>query len=91
MGIDPVSMHDTLGTAIWTLLAMVVPLLLSAMVVGLIIGIIQTATSIQEQTLIFVPKILVVFLFLLFAGPRMGVRIMTFTRDILGYLERFIQ
>jgi len=91
MGIIPVSMFDMLSNAIWTMLYMALPVLLVAMAVGLTIGIIQTATSIQEQTLIFIPKILAVFLFLLVVGPWMGEKILSLAREILGNLERFIQ
>ena len=91
MGIIPVNMIDLLSTAVWTMLATVLPVLLVAMGVGLLIGIIQTATSIQEQTLTFIPKILAVFLFLVFAGAWMGDKVLTLARDILGNLERFIQ
>ena len=45
------------------------PLLLTGLVIGLIISIFQTATSIQEQTLSFVPKIIGVFLALILFGP----------------------
>jgi flagellar biosynthetic protein FliQ len=44
------------------------PVLLSALVVGLVVSIIQATTSIQEQTLTFVPKIAAIFLLLLLLG-----------------------
>ena len=44
------------------------PMLLVSLVVGLIISILQTITSIQEQTLTFVPKLLAIFLTLMLAG-----------------------
>ena len=91
MGVVPINMFDILSNAIWTMLGMALAVLLMAMAVGLMIGIIQTATSIQEQTLIFIPKILAVFLFILFIGPWMGEKILSLTREILGQLERFIQ
>ncbi|GHV33133.1 transporter [Synergistales bacterium] len=91
MEIIPVSMLDVMSEAIWQMLIVTMPVLLVAMVVGLIIGILQTATSIQEQTLIFIPKILSVFLFIILVGPWMGNRILTLTREILGQLQRFIQ
>ncbi|MDR3231592.1 MAG: flagellar biosynthetic protein FliQ [Synergistaceae bacterium] len=87
----PVSVFDVLSGAVWTMLAVTLPVLLVAMGVGLLIGILQTATSIQEQTLIFIPKILAVFLFIVFAGPWMSGRVLTMTREILGQLERFIR
>ena len=91
MGIIPINMFDLLSEAIWTMLSVALPVLLVAMAVGLLIGIIQTATSIQEQTLIFVPKVLAVFLFLILVGPWMGTRVLEFAREVLGNLERFIQ
>jgi flagellar biosynthetic protein FliQ len=47
------------------------PLLLSALTVGLMIGIFQAATQIQEMTLSFIPKLIVLAMALLFAGPWM--------------------
>ena len=60
------------------------PLLLSALVVGLIIGMLQAATQINEMTLTFVPKLIVVALVLTFAGPAM-------LRTMLGYTTQLIQ
>ena len=91
MGIVPISMYDVLSEAVWTMLLVALPVLGVAMLVGLMIGILQTATSIQEQTLIFIPKILAVFLFIVFVGPWMGTRVLGMARMILGQLERFIQ
>jgi flagellar biosynthetic protein FliQ len=91
VGIDAISMFDILSGAIWTMLIVALPILLVAMVVGLVIGILQTATSLQEQTLIFIPKILAVFLFIVLVGPWMAEKILVMTQEILGQLERFIQ
>ena len=57
--------------AIYTIIITSAPLLLISLVVGLIISIFQTVTSIQEQTLTFVPKILAVFLGIMLVGPWM--------------------
>ena len=54
--------------ALWTIIITAAPLLLLSMVVGLIISIFQTVTSIQEQTLTFVPKIVTIFIGLLIFG-----------------------
>jgi flagellar biosynthetic protein FliQ len=91
VGIDAISMFDVLSGAIWTMLLVALPILLVAMAVGLVIGILQTATSLQEQTLIFIPKILAVFLFIVLVGPWMAEKVLVMTREILGQLERFIQ
>lgn len=57
--------------AIYTIIVTSAPLLLISLIVGLIISIFQTVTSIQEQTLTFVPKIIAVFLGLMICGPWM--------------------
>lgn len=58
------------------------PILLFSMVVGLIISIIQAATQIQEQTLTFVPKLILIAVILLLGGPWMLETMMEFTRQI---------
>ena len=57
--------------AIYTIIITSAPLLLISLIVGLIISIYQTVTSIQEQTLTFVPKILAVFLAIMLLGSWM--------------------
>lgn len=59
---------DIAKETIYIIVISSMPLLLVSLVVGLIISIFQTATSIQEQTLTFVPKILSIFLMLMLAG-----------------------
>ena len=53
-----------LKDAFWTIVLIAGPVLLAALVIGLLIGILQAATSINEMTLSFVPKILLVLIFL---------------------------
>ena len=56
------------GDALFLIIKVAAPILLVSLIVGLIISIFQTVTSIQEQTLTFVPKILAVFLTLILLG-----------------------
>ncbi|MEC6997423.1 MAG: flagellar biosynthesis protein FliQ [Pseudomonadota bacterium] len=53
---------EMVSIAFWTVLKLAGPVLLVALIVGLIIGIIQAATSINEMTLSFVPKVVIVIL-----------------------------
>ncbi|GHV85639.1 flagellar biosynthetic protein FliQ [Spirochaetia bacterium] len=53
---------------IWQVILLAAPLLISALVVGLVVAIFQATTSIQEQTLTFVPKVLAILLILGFLG-----------------------
>lgn len=66
------------------------PLLLVALVVGLLVSIFQATTQIQEQTLSFVPKIIAVLLAIVFFGPWMLTKVVTYTKDILENLTRYI-
>ena len=54
--------------ALYTIIKTAAPLLLVSLVVGLVLSVFQTVTSIQEQTLTFVPKILAVFLTMMLLG-----------------------
>jgi len=65
--------------AIQTILMISAPMLLSGMLIGLLISTFQAATQINEQTLTFIPKILVVFLTMLFFGPWIIRVMITFT------------
>jgi flagellar biosynthetic protein FliQ len=60
-----------LQRGIMQVLMLAAPLLLSALIVGLVIAILQATTSIQEQTLTFVPKVLVILMMLGFLGSWM--------------------
>ena len=62
---------DIARDAIFNIVIVAAPLLLVSLIVGLIISIFQTVTSIQEQTLTFVPKILAVFLAMMLLGSWM--------------------
>lgn len=69
MTIDSVA--DIAGEALYLIIEVSLPVLLVSLIIGLIISIFQTVTSIQEQTLTFVPKIICVFLALILFGPWM--------------------
>ena len=53
---------------VWTIVKVSAPLLLISLVIGLVVSVIQTITSIQEQTLTFVPKFLAIMLVLVLCG-----------------------
>ena len=76
--------------AIYTVLIVSGPLLLIALAVGLIVSIFQATTSIQEQTLAFVPKIVAVLVALIFFGPFMISKMTSYFSDILNNLVRYI-
>jgi flagellar biosynthetic protein FliQ len=69
--------------AVETVLLTSAPMLVAAMVVGLLISIFQAATQINEQTMTFIPKIVAVFLTLLIFGPWIIELLVTFTTGII--------
>ncbi|HVW91113.1 MAG TPA: flagellar biosynthesis protein FliQ [Devosia sp.] len=58
--------------AIWTLVMVAAPMMIVGMVVGVVVALIQALTQIQEQTLVFVPKILAIFVTMLLTLPFLG-------------------
>jgi flagellar biosynthetic protein FliQ len=78
------------GEAIYTTLMASGPMLILALVVGLAISIFQATTQIQEQTLAFVPKIVVVLVAILFFGPWILSKLVDFTFHLLDNLHNFI-
>jgi flagellar biosynthesis protein FliQ len=63
---------DVARDAIWTIILVSSPLLVVGLVVGVVVSLFQALTQIQEQTLVFVPKILAIFITLLLALPFMA-------------------
>lgn len=78
------------GEAVYTVLKASAPMLVLSLVVGLIISIFQATTQIQEQTLAFVPKIVVVLLSVLIFGPWILTTLVDFTFNLLNNLYKFI-
>jgi flagellar biosynthetic protein FliQ len=60
---------DVARDAIWTIIIVSAPLLIVGLVVGVAISLVQALTQIQEQTLVFVPKIIAIFVTLVLALP----------------------
>jgi len=72
--------------AVLTILTVSLPLLGIGLVVGLLISILQATTQINEQTIVFVTKILSVFGALILFGPWMLTQLQEFTLRIYGYI-----
>lgn len=80
---------DIAQKAIFNIIIVSAPLLLVSLIVGLIISIFQTVTSIQEQTLTFVPKILAVFITLMLGGSWMMNTMIEFVQDLWSNFSYF--
>jgi flagellar biosynthetic protein FliQ len=82
---------DTLDFAresIYLLLQISAPAMLTALVVGVAIGLLQALTQIQEMTLVFVPKILAIFLVLLIALPFAGEAMSAYMQDVAARIAQ---
>lgn len=86
----PESVLDIGKEALSVVVMLAAPMLLSALAIGLFIGIIQAATQIQEMTLSFIPKLIVLVVALLIAGPWMLGLIMDFTINLYTNIPELI-
>lgn len=73
---------DIAREALYLVIKVSAPLLLISLIIGLIISIFQTVTSIQEQTLTFVPKIIAVFLGMMLVGGWVLENIVSFMTEL---------
>ncbi len=81
---------DIAQDAIYTIILTAAPLLLTSLVVGLIVSIFQTVTSIQEQTLTFIPKILAVFIVMMLLGSWMLNNMSDFMTRLWSDFSRYV-
>lgn len=72
---------DIARDGIWTLLKVSGPLMIVGLLVGVIIALFQALTQVQEMTLVFIPKIIAIFLTMMVALPFMG-------SALAGYMHR---
>ncbi len=89
MSIDVVV--DITREALYTIILTASPLLLVSLVVGLLISVFQTVTSIQEQTLTFVPKLLAIFLGIMLMGHWMLDNMVGFMQKLWGDFSIYIR
>lgn len=79
--------HNALMTLMW----IVAPMLAVAIIVGIVVSLIQTLTSIQDQTFSFAPRVIVIFVVFLITFPWILQILSTFTNSILSDFTPFIK
>lgn len=89
MGIDQVV--AIFSNALFVVIKTAAPVLLVSLTIGLIVSIFQTVTSIQEQTLTFVPKVLGIFLVLMLVGHWMLNNIVSFMVELWSDFSVYIR
>ncbi|MDR3493600.1 MAG: flagellar biosynthesis protein FliQ [Ancalomicrobiaceae bacterium] len=75
---------DIARDAIWTIMLIGWPVMVAGLVVGVVIGLLQAVTQIQEATLVYVPKIITIFVVLLLSLPYMG-------SVMSSYMDRLVE
>lgn len=73
---------DLSQQALYIIVMLAAPMLISALAIGLLIGMFQAATQINEMTLSFIPKLLVLVISIMVAGPWMLDLILNYTRRL---------
>lgn len=74
-------------SAIWVTMVSAGPVVVSVMLVGTIIALLQALTQIQEMTLTFLPKLVVAFFAIIISGPYAGAVLYSFTEDVYARIE----
>ena len=86
--------HEVINIAVQSILLatkLAAPILLVALGIGLVIGLLQSATQIQEQTLTFVPKLAGIALVILLAGHWMLGETVAFTHSLFNMIPQLLQ
>ena len=83
--------NQIVGEALMMVIRMSLPVLLTSMIIGLIISIFQTVTSIQEQTLTFVPKVLGVFIMIMIMGNWMLTELSGYINNLWSDFSRYVR
>ena len=78
----PTDVIDLARDAIWVLIKVAGPVMMVGLLVGLLVSLVQSVTQIQEMTLAFVPKIITIFVALIFFMPYMIATMTTFMDEI---------
>lgn len=78
---------DLVQSAIWTVILASGPAIAAAMAVGIVIALFQALTQVQEMTLTFVPKIVVIFVMIALTAPFIGSQLYSFTEMIYARIE----
>ena len=83
--------NELLRGGIWQVLTLASPILLAALAVGLFVAILQATTSIQEQTLTFVPKVAVIFFMLFLFGGLGFSRLADYTMELFRRIPDMVR
>ncbi len=89
--ITPSDINTIISEALFLIIKMALPMLLTSMVIGLTVSIFQTVTSIQEQTLTFVPKVIGVFVMIMLVGNWMLTELSGFITNLWSDFSKYVR
>jgi flagellar biosynthetic protein FliQ len=85
--VNEIAVLEVGAEALWVILKISAPIMIAGLIIGLIISLFQALTSIQEMTLTFVPKIIVIFIAIVIFLPFMMTMLLEYSR---GLFDRMI-
>ncbi|MCR5156638.1 MAG: flagellar biosynthesis protein FliQ [Butyrivibrio sp.] len=83
--------NQIMRDALFLIIQMSLPVLLTSMIIGLVISIFQTVTSIQEQTLTFVPKVIGVFMMIMLIGNWMLTELSGYITNLWSDFSKYVR
>ena len=87
---NPDTISNIAQETVWVSLKIMGPILLASLAVGLVVSMFQAATSIQEQTLTFIPKLATIILVLMIAGPGMLQLLIDYFQELMREIPTLI-
>jgi flagellar biosynthetic protein FliQ len=78
---------ELVRNAIWTVIVTSGPAVAAAMAVGIVIALLQALTQVQEVTLTFVPKIIAIFVVMIFTAPFVASQLFSFSELVFARIE----
>jgi flagellar biosynthesis protein FliQ len=85
--VNEITVLEVGAEALWVILKISAPIMIAGLIIGLIISLFQALTSIQEMTLTFVPKIIVIFIAIVIFLPFMMTMLLEYSR---GLFDRMV-
>jgi len=86
-----IDINQIIGEALMLVIRMSLPMLLASMVIGLVVSVFQTVTSIQEQTLTFVPKVIGVFMMIMLFGNWMLTELSGYITNLWSDFSKYVR
>ncbi len=86
----PADVLDLFRDGLWLIVVMVALIVVPSLIVGLVVSVFQAATQINEQTLSFLPRLLVTLLTIMVAGPWILSQLMDFTERLIRGIPQIV-